>query len=70
MASPLDGRLVQRAGLSAAAVFCIYAVHWFLTYLASWGRTIQSGQYRGYCTTAWGGWSIGMYLPELVCWLL
>jgi hypothetical protein len=74
---PRAGRLVQRASLSAAAVFCIYAAHWLSAYVASvalgegegdfecWGRTIQSGQHRGYCTTAWGGWSIGMYLPEL-----
>jgi hypothetical protein len=30
-----------------------------------WGRTIQSGPDRGYCATAWGGWSVAMYLPEL-----
>jgi hypothetical protein len=69
---PRDGRLVLRAGLSAAAVICIYAVHWFLAAAAStvlgagegdfecWGRTNS-----GYCTAAWGGWSIAMYLPEL-----
>jgi hypothetical protein len=71
-------RFVLRAALSLLVVICIYAVHWVCTYLAAvalvgaddpsfecWGRTIHSGQYSGYCTAAWGGWSFAMYLPEL-----
>lgn len=71
-------RLALRACLSIGAIACIYAAHWYLTYVAAvglalgdhpnfecWGHTIESGPYRGYCTAAWGWWSVAMYLPEM-----
>ena len=67
-----------RVAGSLVAVVVIYGTHWVLTYISAlalsegdqgfecWGRTVASGPERGFCKTAWGGWSAAMYLPELV----
>ena len=76
--SGIDRKFVVRGVASAVAVWCVYAVHWSVTYAAAvalagsddatfecWGRTVETGSESGYCRAAWGGWSIAMYLPEL-----
>jgi hypothetical protein len=76
--SRIDATFAVRAVASAVAVSCVYAAHWSATYLAAvalaegdnatfecWGRTVKSRS-ESYCRAAWGGWSIVMYLPELV----
>ena len=76
--APTPARVGIRVAVSLLTVATVYTAHWILAYLAAvavsesdqgfecWGRTIESGPERGYCATAWGGWSAAMYLPELV----